>query len=84
MADFRHYTIKDWMMLAVLMLIVIGVGMFAVNQSLSYFYKAEFLKSPCSLCEELNPHLEKCFQDSSMVKVENPNNNYYNLTFNYP
>jgi hypothetical protein len=52
----------------VLLLIYIGVialGLLAVNQYLGYHYKAIFLKTPCDLCEELNPHLKECFYTES-------------------
>ena len=48
---------------------VVAVGMFAVNQTLGFFYKAEFLQTPCELCEELNPHLEECFNIESIEQV---------------
>lgn len=38
-----------------IILLVISLGLLAINQTLQYFYKAQFLKSPCSLCKELNP-----------------------------
>lgn len=50
-------TPKD--ILIILFIIVLGVVL--VNQTLGYIYKAEFLKTPCKLCEELNPQLEECF-----------------------
>jgi len=37
-----------------------ALGCFAVNQTFEWYYKAEFLKTPCELCEDLNPHLKLC------------------------
>jgi len=42
--------------------LVVAIGMVAVNQTFEFYYKAEFLRSPCSLCMELNPEVsEQCF-----------------------
>jgi hypothetical protein len=49
-----------------LIVLVIGVGMFALNQTMTWFYKAEFLQSPCGLCEKLN----KDFVCSPQTKVD--------------
>lgn len=51
---------KELIITAAYILIVVGFGMLAVNQTLSFFYKAHFLKNPCSLCSELNPNQSKC------------------------
>jgi len=34
-------------------LIIIALGLFIINQFLSYIYKIELLMSPCELCMEL-------------------------------
>lgn len=44
-------------------LIIIGVlalGFVALNQGMGFFYKIQFLKSPCQLCAELNPPVQEC------------------------
>lgn len=68
----KEMTFKEWFILFLIIGCVIGVGMFAVNQTLSYYYKSQLLQTPCGLCEELNPHLEDCFQREST--------NIFNLT----
>jgi hypothetical protein len=45
----------------IVMLIIIALGLVVVNQTLSYFYKAKFLQTPCQLCLELNPQYDDCF-----------------------
>lgn len=45
---------------AILFLVVIALGLLAINQALGFFYKAQFLKSPCGLCAELNPEVKEC------------------------
>ena len=52
---YENKEIIDIIKFAIIILIVIGLGLLVVNQTLQYFYKAQFLKSPCSLCKELNP-----------------------------
>jgi hypothetical protein len=43
-----------------IVLAILSLGLFAVNQVLSFRYKSVFLQTPCELCVNLNPHLEKC------------------------
>ena len=47
-----------------IIVLIISFGLFALNQSLVYFYNTEFLMQPCELCLELNPKLENCFKRS--------------------
>lgn len=48
---------KDVLQIIVVILIIVGAGMFAVNQTLGYIYKSQFLQTPCQLCLELNPDM---------------------------
>jgi len=45
--------------------LVVALGLFAVNQGLEFFYKAHFLKAPCDLCTELNPQFKDCISPSA-------------------
>jgi hypothetical protein len=54
------YKINELLTSALLILIILALGLFVVNQFLGYMYKVQFLKAPCSLCVELNPEVEKC------------------------
>lgn len=54
------HKIITWKNIFIVLLLVL-VCFFVINQGLSYFYRAEFLLAPCKLCTELNPHLEECF-----------------------
>lgn len=38
------------------------IGLFAINQFLNFYFKAQFLKSPCTVCQELNPEVSGCFK----------------------
>jgi len=51
-------------------LIVVAVGMLAINQILGLYYRSQLLLSPCDLCSELNPHLNKCFEEASNVLID--------------
>lgn len=41
---------------------VIALGLFIINSIMSYRYKVEFVKTPCSLCAELNKNQSKCIE----------------------
>lgn len=59
---YNNRTWKDWIRLLFWISLVVGLGMLAINQSFEFYYRAEFLKSPCKLCLELNPEVsKKCF-----------------------
>ena len=47
----------------------IAMGMLLVNQAFGWHYKTQFLKTPCTLCEELNPHLRECFKIKSTYSI---------------
>lgn len=40
--------------IAIIIIIVVAIGMFAVNQTFAWYYKVEFLGNPCQLCTRLN------------------------------
>ena len=65
----------DILIYLIIMLAVVGIGMFAVNQTMGYFYKSKFLQTPCALCEELNPHLSECFKQESTAYQDQFGNN---------
>lgn len=52
-----YYKLSRFLFIIVL---VIGAGVFTVNQILAYRYKAELLQSPCELCKSLNANQSKC------------------------
>ena len=59
----RRAKFKDLLKTIALLLLVVCLGLFVVNQTMGYYYKAHFLKSPCSLCAELNPNQSMCIKD---------------------
>ena len=50
---------------------IVVVGMFAINQLFDWYYKIELLYKPCDLCLKLNPNITL----SPLVKL-----NFSNLT----
>ena len=76
----------DKLKFAFTILIVLGAGLFAVNQFLAFKYKAEMFSSPCALCCELNPEyqcpecpLKKLGRDLKLK--ENGTEDYINYSF---
>lgn len=65
-----------------IIVLIVALGMLAVNQTMGLRYKAEFLKSPCDLCEKLNPHLENCFKESSYISYSTEKINLSSFDFN--
>lgn len=52
--------IKDIVISILIIAIVFAVGLFALNQFISFRYKTIFLETPCELCVSLNPAWEVC------------------------
>jgi hypothetical protein len=67
-------SLKDALIIITLILLVVGLGMLAANQTLKFFYKSQFLQTPCSLCKELNPN--------APININAPRINNINLTYN--
>ena len=63
----KQHTAKDYLVLAIYIVVVVGLGLFCLNQFLEYRYKTVWLGDPCGLCSDLNPHLEKCIKDASVT-----------------
>lgn len=57
------------------MLLVVCLGVFAVNQALEFRFKSVFLQTPCQLCGDLNkkqaPCIDACFKPS-VTEYSNP------------
>lgn len=51
-----------------IILAVVGLGVFLVNQVISYQYKNQFIQGPCELCVKLNPDWATCYKDTR-IKV---------------
>lgn len=58
---------RNWLKTSVMILLIVGLGLLAVNQVLEYIYNAEFLKAPCQLCRELNPDVAVCLNEAGKI-----------------
>lgn len=52
------------------LLAVVCLGLLAVNLSLSYIYKAEFLAKPCDLCAKINVNQSGCIKECFTKEVK--------------
>lgn len=64
-----------------IIIVVVALGLFAINQFFAWHYKIVFLKTPCDLCMELNPHLE-CRLGIQPIEILNPNYKIENKIIN--
>jgi hypothetical protein len=68
--------IRDKAITALIIVLVVAVGLFAINQFFSWQYKNEFLQQPCGLCVKLNPNYTRCNFINTEIK-----NNYPSVNF---
>lgn len=87
MEDFNNLFVAYPLKVLIYLLIigaVIGLGMFAFNQTMKYYYNMELLMNPCDLCTELNPQFKQCFieirENPTINKLEEYNLSGINLT----
>ena len=52
---FNKKNIIGFLRFLLYIVLVLGLGLLAINQGIGYFYKSRFLQTPCELCRELNP-----------------------------
>ena len=69
-AKTEGHTLTWWLVQALLLLAVVALGTFTINQVLEYRYKAEFLQAPCKLCADLNPNVSKCIGQCFVKKFK--------------
>ena len=60
---------KEHIYYLIMILLVIGLGMFALNQTFSWYYKLGLLTNPCTTCKEYNPQYEDCFKEKSTERI---------------
>lgn len=56
----KEQTPKDWAWTLLIVVIVIGAGLFAFNQFFAWQFKSQLLQSPCQLCVSINPNFTRC------------------------
>jgi hypothetical protein len=76
---------KEWGEFLLIIAIIVVIGLFCFNLYLAYIYKAEFLLTPCQLCEKVNPHLKECFEEKSTIKTTPFQNDTFKINMSlYP
>ncbi|MBM3191443.1 MAG: hypothetical protein FJZ63_02150 [Chlamydiae bacterium] len=50
--------------------LVVAVGMFAVNQYLTYQYSSQLLQTPCQLCKQLNEKQAMCISGCFVTRIK--------------
>ena len=43
----------NWLKIILIIIVVIALGVTAINQTMGYVFKNRLLKDPCSVCEEI-------------------------------
>lgn len=55
--------VDSWLRFSFWLILVVALGLLAVNQGMKFFYGAHLLKSPCNLCADLNPEVKSCIYE---------------------
>jgi len=61
---------KDHLKLIIMVLLVLSLGMTALNQTFSWYYKIELLANPCDACRDYNPQYKECFDYQSKIIID--------------
>jgi hypothetical protein len=64
-----------------IIVLVIAIGLFALNQFFAWHYKAELLQKPCDLCMKLNPDLELT---TKITRLNMTDNGTYIINYTIP
>jgi hypothetical protein len=62
--------LNDYIVTLVTILIVVCLGLLAVNLTLKFVYTSQLLQTPCELCAKLNPQQSDCVQGCFNYKVQ--------------
>lgn len=58
---------KNWAIAIFIVIAIVAIGLFAINQFIEFRYSATFLRGPCQLCVELNPEVGGCWEMQKQV-----------------
>lgn len=72
--------ILNYLLIACIFAVIIGGGLFVINQFFAWHYKAYLLQKPCDLCISLNPNYTRCYQQQ-ISTGDNRVNLTYSLDF---
>ena len=69
------HSLKDYLFLALIIIGVVALLLLAINQLISFMFKAHLLSDPCQVCKDLNPDKEFWFKEKSPYEIDinNPN-----------
>jgi hypothetical protein len=56
----QQQLIKEWAITVLYIVLVVSLGLFALNQFMLWKYNSYLLQAPCNLCIELNPNYTRC------------------------
>jgi hypothetical protein len=75
----EHY--KNWTWTIIMVLVIVGGGVFIVRQSILLIYTEQIIAGPCQLCVKLNPEVGSCWEMQNR-KSSQEINYYKNLDIN--
>jgi len=58
----------NWGHSLVIIILIVALGLLALNQFIEYKYNTERLMNPCALCTKLNPEWAACYDYLTMMK----------------
>lgn len=66
-----------WLKQILIAVLICALLLVIFNQGYAWYYKNEFLQTPCELCVSLNPEWEQCYEFSKKkIIVSSPQTNY--------
>jgi len=65
---------KEPIMYIIMVLLVVSLGMLAVNQAFGWYYKLDLLANPCDNCLKYNDQYKDCFKEKSQVLLDSEGN----------
>lgn len=66
----NHSQLRAYTITALIIIGVVALGLFAVNQFLEFRFKALLLSDPCQVCKDLNPDLDFLFREKSPYEID--------------
>ena len=70
----NHEEANNWLKSIFFIILIAFVLFYGFQVFLGYKYKAYLLLAPCQLCSDLNPHLQDCFDDQSIIVKDSGGN----------
>ena len=58
----KHLFNRDLLINILIIIAIVSLGIFAVNQIYHYLFNTQFLFTPCELCVKANPQFKPCME----------------------